>query len=117
MTDEVHEEEQVALPKKKKTKLEKQAEHIVRIKKTLVACIAGIFVGILSWYLQVTVKNDIGLLAFMLMVAAIVLQRHIFILLKIDSTKMGAKDWFYQAFMTFAFWFLSWTILLTTVSH
>lgn len=114
MADEVHGEEQAALPRKKKTKLEKQVEHIVRIKKTLVACIAGILVGVLSWYLQVTVKNDIGLLAFMLMVAAIVLQRHIFILLRIDSAKMGAKDWFYQAFMTFAFWFLAWSILLST---
>jgi hypothetical protein len=114
MTDEVHGEEQTALPKKKKTKLEKQAEHIVRIKKTLVACIAGILVGVLSWYLQVTVKNDIGLLAFMLMLAGVVLQRHIFILLKIDSTKMGAKDWFYQGFLTFAFWVMTWTILLST---
>ena len=114
MTDEVHGEEQTALPKKKKTKLEKQAEHIVRIKKTLVACIAGILVGVLSWYLQVTVKNDIGLLAFMLMLAGVVLQRHIFILLKIDTMKMGAKDWFYQGFLTFAFWVMTWTILLST---
>ena len=114
MTDEVHEEEQTALSKKKKTKLEKQAEHIVRIKKTLVACIAGILVGALSWYLQVTVKSDIGLLAFMLMLAGVVLQRHIFILLKIDSSKMGAKDWIYQGFMTFAFWVMTWTILLST---
>lgn len=114
MTDEVHEEEQTALPRKKKTKLEKQAEHIVRIKKTLVSCIAGILVGVLSWYLQVTVKNDIGLLAFMLMLAGVVLQRHVFILLKIDSRKMGAKDWLYQGFMTFAFWVMTWTILLST---
>ena len=69
MTEDVHVEDQTLLPKKKKTKMEKQAEHIVRIKKTLVACIAGILAGILSYYLQVTVKTDIGLLAFMLMLA------------------------------------------------
>jgi hypothetical protein len=114
MTEDKHEEEQTLLPRKKKTRLEKQAEHIDRIKKTLLACIAGILVGALSWYLQVTVKNDIGLLAFMLMLAGVVLQRHIFILLKIDSSKMGAKDWLYQGFMTFAFWIMTWTILLST---
>ena len=116
MTEEAHEEEQTNLPRKKKTRLEKQAEHIARIKKTLVACIAGIIVGILSWYLQVTVKNAIGLLAFMLMLAGVVLQRHIFVLLHIETGKMGAKDWLYQGFMTFAFWIMTWTILLSTMS-
>jgi PKD repeat protein len=115
MTEDVHEEEQTLLSRKKKTKPEKQAEHIVRIKKTLVACIAGILAGLLSYYLQVTVKNDIGLLAFMLMLAAVVLQRHIFILMHIDSSKLGAKDWLYQGFMTFAFWGMTWTILLSAL--
>ena len=107
MTEDTREEEQPVLSRKNKTKLEKQADHIVRIKKTLVACIAGIFVGVLSYYLQITVKNDIGLLAFMLMLAGVVLQRHIFILMHIDSSKLGAKDWLYQGFMTFAFWVMT----------
>ncbi|MGB8219278.1 MAG: PKD domain-containing protein [Methanoregula sp.] len=113
MTEEVIVEEQPALSRKQKTKLEKQAEHIDRIQRTGVACMIGIFVGILSYYLQVTVKSDIGLLAFMLMLAGVVVQRHIFILLH-QSSKLGTKDWFYQGFMTFAFWFLTWTILLST---
>ncbi|MGA2162514.1 MAG: hypothetical protein ABSG28_10040 [Methanoregula sp.] len=117
MTENVHEEEQQVISRKKKTKLEKQAEHIDRIKKTLVACILGIIVGIVSYYLQVTVKNDIGLLAFMLMLAGVVVQRHIFMLMHIDTSKLGAKDWLYQGFMTFAFWFMSWTLLLSTMSH
>jgi len=115
MSEDVHEEEQPVLSRKMKSKLEKQADHIVRIKKTLVACIAGIFVGILSYYLQISVKNDIGLLAFMLMLAGVVLQRHIFALMRIDSAKLGAKDWFYQGFMTFAFWVMTWTILLSAM--
>ena len=48
MTEEVIVEEQPALSRKQKTKLEKQAEHIDRIKRTGVACLMGIFVGILS---------------------------------------------------------------------
>ena len=114
MTEEVIVEEQPALSRKQKTKREKQAEHIDRIQRTGVACLVGIFVGILSYYLQVTVKNDIGLLAFMLMLAGVVVQRHIFILLH-QSSKLGTKDWFYQGFMTFAFWFMTWTILLSTM--
>jgi PKD repeat protein len=31
------------------------------------------------------------------------------------STKLGAKDWIYQGFMTFAFWFMTWTILLSAM--
>jgi len=50
----------------------------------------------------------------MLMLPGIVLQRHIFVLMHIDTGKIGAKDWFYQGFMTFAFWVMTWTILLST---
>jgi heme/copper-type cytochrome/quinol oxidase subunit 4 len=116
MTEDVHVEEQPTISRKQKTKLEKQAEHIERIKRTVVACFMGIFVGILSYYLQVTVKSDVGLLAFMLMLAGVVVQRHIFMLMHMASSKLGAKDWFYQGFMTFAFWFMSWTILLSTMT-
>jgi hypothetical protein len=28
--------------------------------------------------------------------------------------ELTGKDWFYQSFMTFALWFITWTILLTT---
>ena len=118
MTEDVQEEEQVqpTLSRKQLTKLEKQVQHIERIKRTVVACFMGIFVGVLSYFLQITVKSDIGLLAFMLMLAGVVVQRHIFMLMHTDSSKLGAKDWFYQGFMTFAFWFMSWTILLSTMT-
>jgi len=76
----------------------------------------GIFVGVLSYYLQISVKGDIGLLAFVLMIAGVVIQRHIFILMHVDTSKLGGKDWFYQGFMTFAFWYMSWTILLSTMT-
>ncbi len=116
MTDAIQEQEQEqpVVSRKKKTKLEKQADHIDRIKRTVVACLMGIFVGILSFFLQMTVASDVGLLAFMLMLAGVVVQKHIFILMHLDTTKLGAKDWFFQGFMTFAFWFMSWTILLST---
>ncbi len=110
-------EEQPVLTKKQKTKADKQAEHIFRIKRTLIACLLGLGTGILSYLAGGTpnalgLQND-GLLGFMLMLAGIVVQKHIFLLTGLSATKLGMKDWFYQGFMTFAFWFMSWAILLT----
>jgi len=106
-------------PKKKpQTREEKLAAHIGRIQRTTIACIIGIIVGVISYYLGGTPdaagKQADILLAVFLMLAGIVIQRHIFILLKIGGGKLAAKDWFFQGFMTFAFWFISWTLLLTT---
>jgi len=119
MTEEVL-EEKPALTKKAKTKADKQAEHIARIKRTLVASLLGILTGILSYWSGGTPNiagvQENGFLAFMLMLAGIVVQKHIFKLLGMDTSKLGAKDWFYQGFMTFAFWFMTWTILLTSLS-
>jgi len=119
MSEELQEEQPV-LTKKEKTKADKQAEHIARIKRTLVASLLGILTGILSYWSGGTPNiaglQENGFLAFMLMLAGIVVQKHIFKLLGMDTSKLGAKDWFYQGFMTFAFWFMTWTILLTSFS-
>jgi EMC6-arch len=112
-------EEKPVQTKKQKTKADKQAEHIDRIKRTLTACFMGILTGAISYYAGGTpsatgIQVD-GLLGVMLMLAGIVLQKHIFILSGMDTSKLGGKDWFYQGFMTFAFWFMTWTILLTAI--
>jgi uncharacterized membrane protein len=112
------EKEQPALLKKVKTQAEKQEEHIDRIQRTLTACLLGMVAGVLS-FVSGGAPNAQGLqnngfLAFMLMLAAIVVQKHIFLLIGMDISKLGAKDWFYQGFMTFALWFMVWTILLSS---
>jgi len=117
MSGEVH-EGQPLMTKKQLTRAEKQVEHIERIKRTLIACLLGVFTGILS-YVSGGVPNshglqNNGLLAFMLMLAGIVIQKHVFMLIGMDTSKLGAKDWFYQGFMTFALWFMVWTILLSS---
>lgn len=117
MSEEVAGEKPVPA-RKAKTKEDKQAEHIARIKRTLVASFMGIGTGVLSFSLggvpdAAGLQKD-GLLGFMLMLAGIVIQKHIFMLTGMDTAKLGWKDWFYQGFMTFAFWFLTWTILLTS---
>jgi heme/copper-type cytochrome/quinol oxidase subunit 4 len=115
---EAAQEEKPALTKKEKTKAEKQAEHVARIKRTLAASVIGIIAGGLSYW-SGGIPNAAGLqengfLAFMIMLAGIVIQKHLFIFMGMDTSKLGAKDWFYQGFMTFAFWFMTWTILLTS---
>ena len=105
--------------KKVKTKEDKQAEHIARIKRTLIASLIGIGTGALAYYMggapdAAGVQTD-GFLGFMLMLAGIVIQKHVFILMGMDTEKLGWKDWFYQSFMTFAFWFMTWAILLTSM--
>lgn len=120
MTEEEMEEKPVPA-KKQKTKADKQAEHIERIKRTLVACFMGIITGIISYIAGGApaangIQPEGGLLGFMLMLAGIVVQKHIFMLSGMDTSKLGGKDWFYQAFMTFAFWFMTWTILLTSLT-
>ncbi|HOT95270.1 MAG TPA: hypothetical protein PK089_08815 [Methanoregulaceae archaeon] len=97
---------------------EKQRGHLLRIARTLSACFLGMAAGAISFFVGGT-PNDVGvqpnaLLGLVVLAAAIVVQRHIFILLRLDTPALGGKDWFYQGFMTFAFWFITLTILLTT---
>lgn len=97
---------------------EKQRDHLRRIARTLAACFLGMAAGALSYMIGGT-PNELGvqpnaLIGLVILAAAIVVQRHLFILLRLDTPPLGGKDWFYQGFMTFAFWFITLTILLTT---
>jgi hypothetical protein len=102
-----------------RTRAEKQVEHRSRIKRTLVACFMGILTGALSFYLSGTPDPATGLQAnniigLLLLAAGVVFQKHVFMLLGVDYLELTGKDWFYQSFMTFALWFMTWTLLLTT---
>lgn len=103
-----------AVPQKAKTtdkkadqkrEKEKRVTHIEGIKKTLLASLLGIFGGVLSYY----AIPSFGILILLVVVYA---QRLILPRIQIDLKEYQLKDWFYTAFMTFAFWFVSWTILL-----
>ncbi len=112
-------EEKQDIPRKK-TPEEKSAEHLQRIQRSLVACVMGIITGVIS-YLVINPSQILGfqsytLLALVIMAAGVVIQRHIFMALRLGPSALGKKDWFYQGFMTFAFWFITWTLLLTGTS-
>ena len=105
--------------KAEQLRAEKQRGHINRIERTLVACFIGMFAGWASFALGGTPNPETmvqpnALLGLVILAAAIVVQRHLFILLRLDTPALGAKDWFYQGFMTFGLWFMTLTILLTT---
>jgi hypothetical protein len=105
--------------KKKKSPAEKRKEHLLKIKRSLVGCLMGVITGVIS-YLVVSPTEIVGFnsytfLGLIIMIAGIVVQRHIFMFARLEPGSLGAKDWLYQGFMTFAFWFITWTILLTAV--
>jgi hypothetical protein len=100
-------------------KVDKLAAHNERILRTVIACLMGIIAGIASFLLSGQVDAATGsqsnaIIGWLILLAGIVFQRHVFMIAKIDYTSLGGKDWFYQAFMTFSLWFISWTLLLTT---
>jgi hypothetical protein len=104
-------------PKKKLTREEKQAAHVQRITRTTVACVAGLLSGVLSYLLAGT-PDATGIQAgastgILLLAAAIAVQRYLFPLVGADIPLLTTKDWFFQGFMTFSLWFISWTVLLS----
>jgi hypothetical protein len=98
-------------PKKKKTREDKQREHMDRIRRTLTASFLGIAAGVVAFLL-----SEDPTTGFLLMFIAIIVQRYIFIPLRKGMEPLNAKDWFYQGFMTVSFWFITWTLILTTLS-
>jgi hypothetical protein len=83
---------------------EKQIKHVEGIKKTLLSSLLGIIGGVFSYYLPAY-----GILILLILVYV---QRMVLPRVKIDTKEFRFTDWFFLVFMTFAFWFVSWTILL-----
>jgi cation transport ATPase len=83
---------------------ERRTKHVEGIKKTLLSSLLGIVGGVFSYYLPAY-----GILILLVVVYA---QRLVLPRVKIDTKEFRFTDWFFLVFMTFAFWFVSWTILL-----
>lgn len=90
---------------------EKKRDHIGGIKKTLLPGIVGTIIGALSFYL-ITGGGMDDAAGFLLLVVAIAALRYLFPLMGINPVDFERKDWFYVGFMTFNFWFVTWTLLL-----
>jgi hypothetical protein len=94
--------------RKKRTREEKQAEHMDRIQRTLIASLLGILAGGVSFFMREDPTTGI-----LVVLIAIIIQRYLFLPLRRGLSSLGSKDWFYQGFVTFSFWFITWTIFLT----
>ncbi|MFQ6118973.1 MAG: hypothetical protein ACE5KE_03690 [Methanosarcinales archaeon] len=80
------------------------------MKKTILTGIIGIAVGFASFYLKI---DDIPIILIILIVVVLTyIQKFIYPYLNIDVDNFGVKDLLYIGFMTFDFWFVSWTLLL-----
>jgi hypothetical protein len=86
------------------------SQHVRSVTVTTVATVSGSLAGIGSALLAGSPTDTTGLY---LLVAAIVLQAPVLYAFGIDFREFGAKDNLYVVFMTFALWFVSWSILLT----
>ena len=88
-----------------------------RIIRTIIAVITGFVAGLICFITGGMATSPGGsasaFFSILILIAAIILQKSIFILLRMDPSRLEKKDWFYQGFMTFSFWFVTWTIFLT----
>ena len=105
-------------PRKKLTRGEKQAQHMDRLKRTGIACAMGILAGVLAFYVDSAPPgiNPGTALGILFLLAGIVFQKYVFLALRMEYLGLTSKDWLFQGFMTFSLWFITWTILLSTLS-
>ncbi len=95
---------------------ERRIAHIRGVTVTAIACLAGVLAALAS---TVVASEPADTLALYILVGAIIGQFPLLQVLdsigiEVDVDEFGAKDYLYVAFMTFALWFVCWTILLTT---
>ena len=96
----------------------KEAEYFLILKRTLIAVGAGVIAGFICFYFEkgfigTQGSSDFAFLSILILLACVLIQKHIFMLLRIDYTTLQNKDWLYQGFMTFGFWLITWTMLLS----
>lgn len=96
---------------KSPTKEERIAYHIRGIKMVLIPSMLGVLAGILSYALFYN-DEPWRIYSIVVLALAIYVQKFIFPPLAIDSKRFGFKDWFFLSFMTFCYWFVTWTLLL-----
>jgi EMC6-arch len=83
---------------------ERQVKHVEGIKKTALSSILGITGGVASFYLPAY--------SFFILIVVVYSQRIILPRIGVDAKEFRVTDWFFLVFMTVAFWFVSWTVLL-----
>jgi hypothetical protein len=95
---------------------ERRVAHIRGVTVTAIACLAGVVAAVVSTAVASGASDPLGVYV---LAGAVVVQFPLFRILEkagieLDTDDFGVKDYLYVAFMTFALWFVCWSILLTT---
>lgn len=85
--------------------------YIRSITVTTTATLGGIVAGVAS---TLFVEGSGGPIGLVILAAVIVLEIPILRLVGIDTGDFGTKDRLYIGFMSFALWYITWAIFLTT---
>ena len=100
---------------KEPTKEERIAFHLRGIKMSFIPAIFGVIAGFISSPYVLSVPHQS--FSFLILALAIYAQKYVFPLWGIESGKFDFKAWFYVGFLTFAYWYLSWTIIVNGMPH
>ena len=95
--------------------VERRASHVRGLKVTTLAALAGIAAGVASAAVagtSATAATD--RIALAIVGVAVLVQLALLRVVGVDTTEFSTKDHLYVAFMTFALWFVTWAILLTS---
>ena len=90
------------------TKEERVASHIRGIKMSVMPAIMGFIAGAISYFLP---QAQISF-SFLILALAIYAQKYTLPLIGIESKNFAFKDWFYLSFLSFAYWYVTWTIMI-----
>jgi hypothetical protein len=94
---------------KEPTKEERIAFHLRGIKMSFMPAVFGALAGFISSPYVLSAPHQA--FSFLILALAIYVQKYLFPFWGIESGKFDWKAWFYISFMTFAFWYVSWTII------
>ncbi|MFB6282163.1 MAG: hypothetical protein ABEH40_09100 [Haloferacaceae archaeon] len=90
------------------------SDHLRGVTVTTAACLAGTFAALTSAAVVGTsTAAATDTRALVVLAGFVIVQYPVFRAVGIDVQEFGAKDHLYVAFMTFALWFMTFTILLT----
>ena len=91
------------------------SDHVRGVTVTTLACLAGVAAAVVSAAVVGTDPADASnQLSLLVVAAAILVQYPLLYIAGVDVSEFGIKDNLYVAFMTFALWFLTYAVALTT---
>ncbi|KTG10795.1 hypothetical protein AUR64_06280 [Haloprofundus marisrubri] len=91
------------------------SSHMRGVTVTTLSCLAGIGAAVTSGIVVGTTIDDAAnRLSLAVFGAFVLVQFPLLRLVGVDMDGFGAKDYLYVVFMTFALWFISYTVFLST---